>query len=61
MRRFLTLLALPVLTTQAAAQGVIVVDDNAGPGVTTDSIQTAIDLASSGDLILVRPGEYAPF
>ncbi|MHC4261867.1 MAG: right-handed parallel beta-helix repeat-containing protein, partial [Planctomycetota bacterium] len=37
------------------------VDDNAGPGVTTDSIQTAIDLASSGDLILVRPGEYAPF
>ena len=38
-----------------------VVDDDGGPGVDFTSLQTAIDAAGTGDLILVRPGDYDDF
>lgn len=52
--------ALAVLTLglPVAAQSVWVVDASGGPGFDFGSIQTAIDTASDGDLILVREGAY---
>jgi hypothetical protein len=38
--------------------GVIVVAPTAGPGVDFTSLQSAIDAASSGDIVLVRDGLY---
>lgn len=35
-----------------------VIDDNGGPGVDFTAIQPAIDAASPGDVLLVRPGSY---
>lgn len=51
------LLAL-ALAAPAAAQAVLVVDDD-GPGTT--SIQQAVDAAQPGDIVLVEPGCYEPF
>ena len=52
-----------ILGAKAAhAQGnVWVVDDDGGPGVDFMQIQTAVDAAASGDRIVVRAGQYAPF
>lgn len=61
MLRSLTLLALPVLATQAAAQSVIIVDDIPGPGVDHATIQDGINAAGPSDVILVRAGSYAGF
>ncbi|HKE00337.1 MAG TPA: hypothetical protein VKE69_04955 [Planctomycetota bacterium] len=47
------------LATAAAGQQVFVVDDNHGPGVFTASIQTAVNAAASGDVVLVKEGFYS--
>ena len=52
MRRFSPLLAAAVFATATVAQAAV---HKVYPG---DSIQAAIDAASSGDTILVEPGEY---
>ncbi len=55
-------LSLLVLASGAAAQGQVwVVDDDGGPGVAFTDVQAAVDAASDGDLVLVRPGAYAGF
>ncbi|QDU83950.1 hypothetical protein Pla163_10510 [Planctomycetes bacterium Pla163] len=46
-----------VAPTVASAQTVWTVE----PGGALDQIQAAVDLAADGDVILVRPGEYATF
>jgi hypothetical protein len=45
----------------APAQQVLVVAPMPGPGVHSTVIQTAVDAAASGDIVLVRAGTYAPF
>ncbi|HKE01908.1 MAG TPA: hypothetical protein VKE69_12915 [Planctomycetota bacterium] len=55
----LGLLALAPSTR--SAQKVWVVDDTPGPGVDFVRIQNAVDAASEGDAILVKPGSYKPF
>jgi len=45
----------------AAALDVVVVDESGGPGTDFTSIQPAIDAASEGDVVVVRPGDYAGF
>lgn len=51
--------ALVLWASSAAAQGpVIVVDDHAGPGVDSTSLQAAVDSAPEGATILVKPGQY---
>lgn len=52
------LLPALLLASPVAAQSVWVVDASGGPGFDFGSIQTAIDTASDGDLILVRAGHY---
>lgn len=47
-----------VLGSAARAQTVWVVDDSAAPPSDFHTIQEAVDAASDGDLILVRPGDY---
>lgn len=53
------LAALTALGLPAAAQTVWVVDAAAGPGADFSAIQPAVDAASTGDLVLIRPGTYA--
>lgn len=55
-------LALPALLTSAPAlAGVIVVDDDGGPGVDFTDIPPAIEFAHVGDVILVKTGSYNAF
>jgi hypothetical protein len=49
------------LAAVPAAAAVIVVDAANGPGATTTSLQTGIDLAVDGDTVLVRAGAYSGF
>lgn len=58
-RLFLVLAASAFLASGAAAQQVFVVRQSPGPGVFSTQIQPAIDAASDGDLILVKPGPYS--
>ncbi len=54
--------ALTLAVGAAFSQGAVwVVDDDGGVGVDAVSIQTAVDGASNGDVILVRPGDYDGF
>src|SRR5687768_12236739 len=50
-------LALAALAFPAAAQSVLVVDDDGGPGVHTE-VASALLEAQDGDVILVREGAY---
>ena len=51
--------AVLLFAATAATQGqVFVVDDEAGAGVDFTDLQLAIDLASDGDLILVKEGSF---
>ncbi|MCA8968713.1 MAG: hypothetical protein KDC95_02980 [Planctomycetes bacterium] len=49
------------LCASVAAQSRIVVDANNGPGTHFTALPPAIAAAKDGDLVLVRPGRYAPF
>src|SRR5262245_61420708 len=51
-------LALAALSVSSAAQNVFVVAPVLGPGVFSTSIQSAVNAASDGDIVLVRPGTY---
>ena len=42
------------------AQSVIVVDASNGPGTNFTSLPTAVAAAGEGDVLIVRPGNYAP-
>lgn len=54
-----TLLGCVLLAGAVAAQGtVLVVDDDGGPGVDFTDVPSAVAAASSGDMILVRAGDY---
>lgn len=44
-----------------ATAGVLVVDDDGGPGVTHTQIAAAVAAAADGDFILVKAGTYASF
>lgn len=50
--------ALAALTLPGAAQSVWVVDATDGPGTDFTTLWSAIDAASEGDVLLVRPGVY---
>lgn len=49
---------LPLLATLPAAQSVLVVDDDGGPGVDHTALQAAVDAAAPGAILLVRNGVY---
>lgn len=49
------------LAAPVAAASTYVVDDDGGPGVDFNSIGAAVAAAVPGDVVLVRPGWYAPF
>lgn len=49
----------PCLTSLAAQQQVLVVDDTPGPGVQFTQLQAALDAAGPGVVVLVKPGVYA--
>jgi len=53
------LLCAYFLTATAFAQGVLVVDDDPGPGVDFNSIQDAINAAAPSEIVLVRAGSYS--
>jgi hypothetical protein len=55
------LISLTILGTGSALAETIVVDINGGAGFDFLDIQSAIDAASAGDLILVHPGNYSDF
>lgn len=52
-------LALAFLAPTLSAQSVLTVDDD-GPADFAD-VQSAINVAASGDVVLVHPGDYPPF
>ena len=54
-------IASAFLSAPATAQQTLIVDVTNGPGTDETSIQPAIDRSSPGDLVLVRPGQYASF
>ena len=56
---FILLAASPLALAQTPA--LLIVDDTPSPGAQFDSIDAAIDVASAGDVILVREGTYAGF
>lgn len=56
-RLSLALCAVP----SVAAQSILVVDSNLGPGSQFTEIQEAVDAAQPGDRILVRTGSYSAF
>jgi hypothetical protein len=52
-------LSVVVLGPHALAQGfVLVVDDDPGPGVAFTDLQSAVDAAMEGDVLLVKEGTY---
>jgi hypothetical protein len=57
MFRTCPVVALLVLTAPLSA-GVLVVDAAGGPGTDFTSLQSAADAAASGDMLLVRSGDY---
>jgi len=61
LRASLTLFALVLSTTSAAAGQTWWVDDDGGTGIDFTQIQPAIDAAQSGDLIVVHAGSYRGF
>jgi hypothetical protein len=54
------LLAFAAFAAALSAQTTWIVDASNGPGTNFTEIQPAVDAASAGDVILVRPGTYAP-
>lgn len=59
MKSFLTVFfATSLLCLSARAQSVRVVDAANGPGTAFQSLETAIQSAASGDVLLVRSGDY---
>lgn len=52
---------LAIAVARSATAGVIVVDDNGGPGVDYTDLPPAIAAAASFDVILVSPGSYSSF
>jgi len=58
----LTTLVLALSTSSLAAQGSLwIVDKSNGPGANFTEVQPAVDAATEGDAILVRPGSYSGF
>jgi hypothetical protein len=57
-RSFLPTLALVLLCGAPSSAGVLVVDGSGAPGTDFTSLQSAIDAAASGDVLLVRTGNY---
>ncbi|MHC5212780.1 MAG: right-handed parallel beta-helix repeat-containing protein [Planctomycetota bacterium] len=57
----LTALVTALTLATPAAADTYVVDDDGGPGVDFTDIQPAVDVASPGDLIVVRDGTYGTF
>ena len=55
------LVLAPLVLVAGLDAGVLVVAPNPGPGIDATSIQAAVDLAASGDTVLVRDGVYDPF
>lgn len=53
--------ALALGSSALAGGGVLVVDDDGGPGVDFTELQPAIDAAAEGDVLLVRDGDYGGF
>ena len=53
-----TALAACLLALPLSAQAVLVVDDDGGPGVSFTDIQSAVDAAAPGDVLLIRSGDY---
>jgi hypothetical protein len=50
------------LSPQALGGGMVwVVDDDGGPGVHFLDVQSAINAAAEGDVVLVKPGDYGSF
>jgi len=61
MKRWIWIAALLAAVSAPASAKTWIVDDDGGPGVDFTEIQPAIDAAASGDLILVRDGDYKGF
>src|SRR5262245_60159975 len=61
MRLPYALLSCVVLAASLSAQTTWIVDASNGPGTSFTSIQSAVDAAAAGDVILVRTGTYAGF
>ena len=57
----LTAIAALALASAASAQNVLVVAPVPGPGVFSTDVQTAVDAALDGDLVLVKAGTYPGF
>jgi len=51
-------IAIALLSAAARGQAVHVVANAPGPGVEFTSVQAAIDAATDGDIVLLRPGTY---
>ncbi|TAJ16883.1 MAG: hypothetical protein EPO68_10365 [Planctomycetota bacterium] len=60
--RVLRLLAVPVVlaAVRPVDAGVIVVSLQPGPGVDYTVLESALTVATAGDIVLVRPGVYTP-
>lgn len=52
---------LLLASVASASNQVWVVDENNGPGTDTQSLSVAVGLASAGDIVLVRTGDYSSF
>ena len=61
LARSLSIAALLALPSALCADTVFVVDDDGGPGVDFTDIQSAIDGVASGDVLLIKEGDYEAF